>query len=74
MLLTLKLPNWELADSLPDYVQRVRSWGYRYVNVRQLAFNRQEVCVAAMDSRRLRRPSRSKGKRDEQGLPTRREG
>jgi 23S rRNA (cytidine2498-2'-O)-methyltransferase len=65
MLLTLKLPNWELADLIPEYLQRVRSWGYRYVNVRQLAFNRQEVCVAAMNSRRQRRPSRSKGKQRE---------
>jgi hypothetical protein len=54
-----------LADSLAECVQRVRSWGYRYVNVRQLAFNRQEVCLAAMDSRALRRPSRPKGKRNE---------
>jgi 23S rRNA (cytidine2498-2'-O)-methyltransferase len=74
MLLTLKLPHWDLADSLSEYVQRVRSWGYRYVNVRQLAFNRQEVCVAAMDSRRLRRPSRPKGKRNEQPPPSDREG
>ena len=66
MLLKLKLPDWDLADALPHYVQRVRSWGYRYVNVRQLAFNRQEVCVAAMDSRRLRRPSRSRGERNEE--------
>jgi 23S rRNA (cytidine2498-2'-O)-methyltransferase len=60
LLLTLKLPNWKLAERIPDHLQRVRSWGYRYVNVRQLAFNRQEVCVAAMNSRRLRRPPRQK--------------
>ncbi len=62
MLLTLKLPDWELAKLIPEYLERIRSWGYRYVNVRQLAFNRQEVCVAAMNNRRQRRPSRSQGK------------
>lgn len=52
LLLTLKLPEWRLADQLDAYLERVRSWGYRYVRARQLAFNRQEVCVLA-----LRRPS-----------------
>lgn len=56
LLLTLKLPNWELAAAIPDYLQRVRSWGYHYVNARQLAFNRQEICVAALRTRSLRRP------------------
>jgi 23S rRNA (cytidine2498-2'-O)-methyltransferase len=56
LLLTLKLPDWGLADSIPAYLERVRSWGYRYVNARQLAFNRQEFCVAALRSREQRRP------------------
>lgn len=47
LLLTLKLPDWEAADSIPGYVDRVRSWGYNRVQARQLAFNRQEICVAA---------------------------
>ena len=47
MLLTLKLLDWSMADQLGDYLQRIRSWGYRHVRVRQLAFNRREVCVLA---------------------------
>ncbi len=48
LLLTLKLPDWLLADELPEYLARVRSWGYDKVRARQLQYNRQEVCVAAM--------------------------
>jgi 23S rRNA (cytidine2498-2'-O)-methyltransferase len=48
MLLTLKLFQWELADHIPDYLQRVRSWGYNLVQARQLQHNRQEICVAAI--------------------------
>jgi 23S rRNA (cytidine2498-2'-O)-methyltransferase len=48
LLLTLKLPDWKLADLVPDYLQRVRSWGYADVRARQLQNNRQEICVAAL--------------------------
>jgi 23S rRNA (cytidine2498-2'-O)-methyltransferase len=58
MLLTLKLPDWKLADEVPAYVQRVQSWGYRHVNVRQLAFNRQEITLAAVRSRASLRSAR----------------
>ncbi len=58
MLLTLKLPDWKLADQVPAYVERVRSWGYRHVQVRQLAFNRQEMTLAAVRSRASLRPAR----------------
>ncbi len=47
LLLTLKLLEWNLAEHLPAYVQRVRGWGYTQVRVRQLTHNRQEVCLAA---------------------------
>jgi 23S rRNA (cytidine2498-2'-O)-methyltransferase len=47
LLLTLKLLDWELAEHVDDYLDRVRSWGYRNVRARQLAHNRQEICVAA---------------------------
>jgi 23S rRNA (cytidine2498-2'-O)-methyltransferase len=60
MLLTLKLPNWELAGEVPEYVERVRGWGYRYINVRQLAFNRQEITLAALRSRAALRSARRK--------------
>ena len=55
LLLTLKLPDWELAEEVPQYVERVRSWGYNLVRVRQLVHNRQEICLAA-----LQRPFRRK--------------
>ena len=55
LLLTLKLLQWELADQIPAYLDRVRSWGYRHVKARQLSFNRQEICVAAMRRRGMRR-------------------
>jgi 23S rRNA (cytidine2498-2'-O)-methyltransferase len=47
LLLTLKLLEWKLADNVPAYLDRVRSWGYRHVAARQLSHNRQEICVAA---------------------------
>lgn len=50
LLLTLKLPDWELAEELPAYLARIQSWGYGTVRARQLAHNRQEVCVAATRS------------------------
>ena len=61
MVLTLKLADWKLASELPQLVNRVRSWGYRDVRTRQLAFNRQEFCLVALRSRgqrRLRRGAR----------------
>jgi 23S rRNA (cytidine2498-2'-O)-methyltransferase len=55
MLLTLKFSDWSLAAEIPCYLDRIRSWGYRYVRARQLAFNRREICVAAMRMRSMRR-------------------
>jgi len=49
LLLTLKMPDWKLAENIPDFTKRVRSWGYRFVRARQLAYNRREICVAASD-------------------------
>lgn len=54
MLLTLKLLEWELADELPEQLERVRSWGYDDVRARQLQHNRQEVCLAALRGGRRR--------------------
>jgi hypothetical protein len=55
MILTLKLAEWSLVDELPACVERVKSWGYKDVRLRQLAFNRQEICLAALRSRAQRR-------------------
>jgi 23S rRNA (cytidine2498-2'-O)-methyltransferase len=51
MLLTLKLLDWSLAQQIPDYVARVHSWGFDRVQTRQLAFNRREICLAALRHR-----------------------
>jgi 23S rRNA (cytidine2498-2'-O)-methyltransferase len=48
LLLTLKLPEWTLAEHVPEYLERVRSWGYNTVLARQLQYNRREFCVAAL--------------------------
>jgi 23S rRNA (cytidine2498-2'-O)-methyltransferase len=55
LLLTLKLIEWELAEHIPEYLERVRSWGFEYVRARQLSYNRQEICVAALRRRAMRR-------------------
>ncbi len=55
MLLTLKLPNWKLAADLPIYLDRIRNWGFQYVRPRHLAFNRQELCIAALRNKSMRR-------------------
>ncbi len=49
LLLTLKLTDLKLAARVPEFHKRIRSWGYRFVRSRQLAYNRQEICVAATD-------------------------
>ena len=46
MLITLKLPNWSLAEEIPRYLLRIRSWGFENIRARQLQHNRQEICVA----------------------------
>jgi 23S rRNA (cytidine2498-2'-O)-methyltransferase len=51
IVLTLKLTDANLATALPAFAQRVRTWGYRKIRIRQLAFNRQEVCMVATDRR-----------------------
>ena len=48
LLLTLKLTCWDLAEQLPDHLDRIRSWGFNVVRARQLLHNRREVCVAAL--------------------------
>jgi 23S rRNA (cytidine2498-2'-O)-methyltransferase len=47
LVLTLKLTNAALAGKLPQIAESIRRHGYRRVRMRQLAFNRQEVCAVA---------------------------
>jgi 23S rRNA (cytidine2498-2'-O)-methyltransferase len=55
MLVTLKMLAREMYGKVSEYISRVRSWGFEDVRVRQLAFNRQEVCLAALRKRAMRR-------------------
>jgi 23S rRNA (cytidine2498-2'-O)-methyltransferase len=55
LVLTLKLTDPKLAEKLPRIAERIRAHGYR-VRMRQLAFNRQEVCAVATDP--VPRPAR----------------
>ncbi|GAB6167324.1 SAM-dependent methyltransferase [Thermostilla marina] len=50
LILTLKLTDWKLVDALPAAVDRIASWGYETIRLRQLWHNRQEICVAAYRS------------------------
>jgi 23S rRNA (cytidine2498-2'-O)-methyltransferase len=58
LLLTLKLTKWSLAEKLPEWILRIRSWGYNIVRARQLIHNRQEVCVSALMKPFRRKPAR----------------
>jgi len=49
LVLTLKLTDPRLTEELPAFHKRIRGWGYQHVRARQLAFNRQEVCVVATE-------------------------
>jgi 23S rRNA (cytidine2498-2'-O)-methyltransferase len=64
LLLTLKLPQWELAEHVSEYLDRIRGWGYNSVLARQLQHDRREICVAA-----LQVPFRRKGAVDAQKEP-----
>jgi 23S rRNA (cytidine2498-2'-O)-methyltransferase len=48
LILTLKLLDWNLAEQIPEYLARIRTWGYGEVRAKQLAHNRQEICVMAL--------------------------
>ncbi len=69
MLLTLKLTDWALVDQCEQYRQRVHSWGFPVVRLRQLHHHRRELCllgaVAPVEelTRRLRRRSRKPRRR-----------
>jgi len=45
LVLTLKLTDPKLAANLAAFERRMRTWGYAQVRMRQLTFNRQEICA-----------------------------
>jgi 23S rRNA (cytidine2498-2'-O)-methyltransferase len=63
MVLTLKMANWSMAERLPEFGKRVRSWGYREVRMRQLPTGGQEVCLVALKRKELRRIGRKRQSR-----------
>jgi 23S rRNA (cytidine2498-2'-O)-methyltransferase len=51
LLLTLKLMDGVPAMEVPEYLQRVASWGFSQVAARQLHHNRHDFCLAATTGR-----------------------
>lgn len=47
MLLTMKLGNYSAAHRIPGWCHMIAGWGYKQIEVRQLATGRCEVCIAA---------------------------
>ncbi len=45
LVLTLKLTDPALVEELPAIAERIRRYGYGRVRMRQLAYNRQEICA-----------------------------
>ena len=61
MAITLKMSDFKLAEEIPAWIERVKSWGFQYVRTRQLAFNRKEIClVAARDKFAIRKTKTQK--------------
>jgi len=50
LVLTLKLTDPGLAGNLPGIAERLRRYGYGNVRMRQLAFNRREICAVATEA------------------------
>lgn len=60
LILTFKLTDPKLVAKLPDFAVRLARCGYRRIRMRQLSFNRQEVCVVASEpAPRLQRAPRT---------------
>jgi len=57
LIMTLKLPDWTLAEQIPAYLARIQSWGYPDVRAKQLAHNRQEICVVAIRGDAKQKPA-----------------
>jgi 23S rRNA (cytidine2498-2'-O)-methyltransferase len=55
LLLTLKMLDERLAGDLDGYMDRARSWGFRLVKARHLAWGRREICLAALRQKSVRR-------------------
>jgi 23S rRNA (cytidine2498-2'-O)-methyltransferase len=64
LVLTMKLADWKLLETLPQLRARVAELGFQVVKTRQLAFNRQEFClIAVRDKFVLRQQKQRPGKK-----------
>ena len=55
LILTLKFTDPKMAREIDVFIQRIKSWGFRFVKTRQLAYGRQEICVMALKQKSARR-------------------
>lgn len=55
LLVTLKMLDEDLATNLAACRDQVRSWGFRFVKTRHLAWGRREICLAALRQKSVRR-------------------
>ncbi len=55
LLLTLKMLDDQRVADIPQYIQAVKSWGFRFVKTRHLAYGRREICLAALKQKSVRR-------------------
>lgn len=69
LVATLKMTDWKLAEHLETYRQRVKSWGFKMVQTRQLAFGRQEICLVAFRDRFTQRADRRSKPRAQLAIP-----
>ena len=64
LLLTLKLLDGTLAEQIPDYLGRIAVGAIATSEPRQLAHNRQEICIAAVRPARRRKRRSIASRRD----------
>ena len=55
LILTLKIGNSDWFERVKEYRERAKSWGFRYIKTRQLAFNRNEFCLVALKNKAVTR-------------------
>jgi len=51
VILTIKISDWKMVSEIPDWIARVKSFGFQHVRTRQLAFSRREICLVGVRDR-----------------------
>jgi 23S rRNA (cytidine2498-2'-O)-methyltransferase len=70
LVLTMKLPKWEMLEKIPELRSRVAELGFGVVKTRQLAFNRQEFCLVAVRDKYVLRIGKKKRAVEKNGKST----